>query len=207
MKEEGSEMAVCSVQDKGTSEEKQSACLNCRQLIASDLRAWSKIWSSDNTAPERIGLWQGVRLMWEHCGLRATVLYRLSHALWKNRVPLLPGMVKRLNIVLYGFDIPQSVEIGPGLYMPHPVGTSIMAKRIGANVSLISSITIGMRNVHAFPTIGNNVFIGAGARVLGDIVVGDNSNIGANAVVLKDVPPGSTAVGVPARILPIKNTA
>jgi serine O-acetyltransferase len=58
-----------------------------------------------------------------------------------------------------------------------------------------------MRNEHAFPKIGDNVFIGAGARILGGITIGDNVQIGANAVVLKDVPSGATAVGVPARIL------
>lgn len=130
------------------------------------------------------------------------MLFRLSHQLWRMGVPILPGILTRLNITLHGFDVPYSVHIGPGLYVPHPVGTVITARSIGRNLSLISGITIGMRHEPAFPIIGDNVFIGAGARVLGGIVIGDNVQIGANAVVLNDVPANSTAVGVPARISP-----
>ncbi len=162
-----------------------------RALAAADIAAWSRLWGGG-----------AAKLVWNQCGLRATLLYRLSHALWRRRVPALPGMIARLNLSRHGLDIPPSVEIGPGLYVPHPVGTVVMARRIGAGVSLISAITIGMRGVHDFPTVGDGVFIGAGARVLGGITVGDGASIGANAVVLKDVPPGATAVGVPARILP-----
>ena len=75
-----------------------------------------------------------------------------------------------------------------------------MAHRIGSNVTLVHGITIGMRNVRGFPTIADDVFIGAGARVLGEIRVGEGAKIGANAVVLTDVPAGATAVGVPAEI-------
>jgi serine O-acetyltransferase len=161
-----------------------------RDSAAGDIAAWKKLWGGGTA-----------KLVWNQCGLRATLLFRLSHALWRHRIPALPGMVARLNLTLYGLDIPPSVEIGPGLYIPHPVGTVVMAHRIGANVSLISAITIGMRGVPGFPTLGNGVFIGAGARVLGAITVGDGVSIGANAVVLKDIPAGATAVGVPARIL------
>jgi hypothetical protein len=110
-------------------------------------------------------------------------------------------MLHRRNIRKYGLDISPSVPIGPGLYIPHPVATVVAARKIGANVSLISSITIGMRNRREFPIIGDNVTIGTGARVLGGITIGDNALIGANAVVTIDVPANSTAVGIPAHIL------
>ena len=198
------EMTMAVVQDAAVTGEGPSVLLNSRQLMAGDLRVWRRIWAEDRHEVGLTGLLQNARLVWNQCGLRATLLYRISHGLSKSRVPVLPGILSRLNIVLYGFDVPPSVEIGPGLYMPHPVGTVIMATRLGANVSLISSITIGMRNVYGFPTIGDGVFIGAGARILGDITIGDNANIGANAVVLQDIPAGATAVGVPARVLPVK---
>ena len=161
------------------------------QLIRSDINAWARVWKSKPTAS----------LVFHYCGLRATVLYRISHALWRSRVPLLPGMLFRLNITLHGFDVPPSTRIGPGLYLPHPVGTVLSAERIGANVTFISSITVGMRGEGEFPVIEDGVFVGAGARILGKVHIGTEAKIGANAVVLKDVPAGATAVGVPARIL------
>ncbi len=194
-------------QEAASPEEEPPARLTCWQLIASDFRVWRKIWNDDKHDPGLKGFLRNAHLLWVQCGLRATLLYRISHGLSKSRIPALPGILSRLNLVLYGFDIPPSVEIGPGLYIPHPVGTVVMARRLGANVSLISSITIGMRNVHGFPIIGDGVFIGAGARILGDITIGDNANIGANAVVVKDIPAGATAVGVPARILPEKKVS
>ena len=170
------------------------------RLMGGDILAWALIWCGPQAA-DGVTLRDAVRLVWNQSGLRATLLFRVSHALWRSHVPALPGMVARLNLMLHGLDIPPSVEIGPGLYVPHPVGTVVMAKRLGARVSLISGITIGMRATPIFPLLGDDVFVGAGARILGDIVIGDGANIGANAVVLKDVPPGATAVGVPARIL------
>jgi serine O-acetyltransferase len=101
----------------------------------------------------------------------------------------------------YGLDIVPSVAIGPGLYIAHPVGTVIMADKIGSNLSITTNVTIGMRTTPKFPTIGDNVTIGAGARVLGEIILGDGVMVGANAVVLSDVPAGAMAVGIPARVL------
>ncbi|MEI6042756.1 MAG: serine acetyltransferase [Chloroflexota bacterium] len=172
-----------------------------RELVAGDIAVWLKIWKPGWTPAQGIQLKDAVRLTWNYTGLRATLLYRLSHHLWLKHIPVLPGILTRLNITLHGFDVPCIVKIGPGLYVPHPVGTVIMAQEIGANVTLISGITIGMRNEPDFPLIGNNVFIGAGARVLGNLVIGDNVNIGANAVVVKDIPANCTAVGIPAKIL------
>ena len=184
--------------------DRAAGALGLRSLIAGDIAAWLAIWGDASAVGGRRAR-QAARLIWNQCGLRATLLYRLSHALWRSRVPVLPGMVARLNLTLHGLDIPPSVEIGPGLYVPHPVGTAVMARRVGANVSLISGITLGMRATPDFPIIGDHVFIGAGARVLGGVTIGDRASIGANAVVLKDVPPDSTAVGVPARILDRSN--
>jgi len=176
----------------------------CLELMAGDVRAWFKIWQPEWTPDQPITFKNTIRLVWNYMGLRAALLYRLSHLLWLKRVPALPGMLARLNITLHGFDIPAHVPIGPGLYVPHPVGTVVTANRIGKNLSLISANTIGMRNEHSFPNIGDNVFLGAGARVLGGITIGDNVVIGANAVVIEDVPPNSTAMGVPAKISPRK---
>jgi serine O-acetyltransferase len=178
--------------------------MSCAALIRSDAGAWARLW-----APQETGLvsWgTAVRLIFNYAGLRATTLYRIGHALWKKRIPVLPGMIQRMNITLHGFDVPSSVPVGPGMYVPHPVGTVITARRIGANVTLISGITIGMRSEPKFPILGDGVFVGAGARILGEITIGSGAQVGANAVVLKDVPEGATAVGVPA-VIKVKREA
>jgi serine O-acetyltransferase len=108
-------------------------------------------------------------------------------------------MILRWVFFRFGLEIWGDIE--GGLYIAHPAGTVIAAEKIGRNCSVIAAVTIGMRNEYAFPTIGDNVFIGAGARVLGGIRVGDNAKIGANAVVIRDVVSGATVVGIPAREL------
>jgi serine O-acetyltransferase len=125
--------------------------------------------------------------------------YRLACWLKAKRIPFVYGTILRWIFFRFGLEIVGDID--GGLYIAHPAGTVIAAERIGRNCSIIASVTIGMRNEHAFPTIGNNVFIGAGARVLGDIHVGDNAKIGANAVVIHDVTAGATVIGIPGREL------
>ncbi|MGD0811312.1 MAG: serine acetyltransferase [Acidimicrobiales bacterium] len=92
-------------------------------------------------------------------------------------------------------------EIGPGLVITHGFNTILNAERIGRNCWAHHEVTLGWNYGSGCPTIGDDVFIGAGAKVLGKIVIGDGARIGANAVVVHDVPPGATAVGVPARVI------
>ena len=173
-------------------------------LLRSDVAAWAEIWLGPGAT---LNLAISFKLIFSYFGLRAALLYRLSHALQRRRVRLLPQFLYRLNLMAYGLDIPPSVAIGPGLYIPHPVGNVVMAERIGSRLTLVSGVTIGMRTEKGFPIIGDNVYIGAGARVLGRIRIGNNVSIGANAVVLTDVPDNSTAVGVPATVRPARNGA
>ena len=95
-------------------------------------------------------------------------------------------------------------DIGPGLFIQHGFATIVAARRVGRNCWINQQVTIGFTRPDDRPTIGDDVFVYAGAKVLGDVAVGDGAVVGANAVVLEDVPPGATAVGVPARILPPK---
>ena len=144
-----------------------------------------------------------LRLLRKHLPLRAMAWYRLACWCKTRRIPFLYMALLRWVFFRFGLEIWGDIE--GGLYIAHPVGTVIAAQRIGRNCSVVAAVTIGMRNEHAFPVIGENVFIGAGARVLGDIRVGDNARIGANAVVIHDVAYGATVVGVPAR--PINGSA
>lgn len=136
--------------------------------------------------------------------MASTVLYRASHAAGQVN-PLLGVAVKQLNHLVTGADIAWQAEIGPGLALFHPTGVVIGPHvRIGANCSLQQGITLGGKGgdnpaPSEFPQLGDNVSIGAGARVIGPVTVGNGAQVGANAVVTKDVPDGAVATGVPAR--------
>ena len=140
-------------------------------------------------------------LLYRCPGLRATAWLRFGWWCQRKRMPLIPGAIQRLIYRRYGMDIVISAPIGGGLYIAHTVGMVIAPRRIGTNCSIIASATIGMRNEWSFPEIGDNVFIGAGARVLGGITLGNNAVVGANAVVIDDVPDGATVVGIPAKVV------
>jgi len=104
--------------------------------------------------------------------------------------------------VVSGADIPLNGHLGGGLLIPHPNGIVIHpAVTIGVNCLVHQQVTIGVDGRWGAPRIGGHVDVGAGAKILGGVVVGDHARIGANAVVTKDVPAGATAVGIPARVL------
>ena len=99
-------------------------------------------------------------------------------------------------------DIGLGARLGSGLMLPHPNGIVIHEDAcVGDDCMIMQQVTIGMIGDGEVPVIGNRVYIGAGAKIIGKVVVGDGARIGANAVVLSDVPPGHTAVGIPARII------
>jgi serine O-acetyltransferase len=170
-------------------------------LVRGDLLVWQGLFAPGRGGG-RLSWATAAYLLLTYVGARATLLYRLAHHAQRRGLRGVPMVLTQLNLILHGFDIVPSIPIGPGLYVPHPVGTVVMARRLGTRVTLVSGVTIGMRKGHAFPAIGDDVYIGAGARVLGDITIGDRVSIGANAVVTKDVPSDSVAVGVPATVRP-----
>lgn len=106
--------------------------------------------------------------------------------------------------VATGADIPLNSRIAGGLLLPHPNGVVVHPQsEIGPNCLLFQQVTLGtVQGSNAVPRLGGNVVVGAGAKLLGGIVIGDHALIGANAVVLRDVPAGATAIGIPARIIP-----
>ncbi len=130
-------------------------------------------------------------------------MYSLGHALYKAKVPLLPLVVKGLIRVCFYSVIPPQLEVGKNiLFGYNGLGIVIHPRcRIGDNVVISQHVTLGGRDDYGVPIVGDNVFIGAGAVVLGDVRIGNNAKIGANAVVLVDVPENATAVGIPARII------
>ena len=137
-------------------------------------------------------------------GLHALVYHRLAHALYKMRLFFLARLLSQSSRFFTGIEIHPGAKIGKRFFIDHGLGVVIGETAIlGDDVLLYQGATLGGTGVvkgKRHPSIGNNVVIGAGAKVLGNIVIGDNSYIGANAVVIKDVPPNSTVVGVPGRI-------
>ena len=125
-------------------------------------------------------------------GYQAVVLHRLAHWFKSRGIPLVGPLVARLSLFLTGVDIAPAAQIGPGLRISHGVGLVIGNRaRIGSGATLLHQVTIGAashRRIGEMPEIGDDVFIGAGARVIGGIRVGDGVFIGVNTVVAEDVP-------------------
>ncbi|SDF48778.1 serine O-acetyltransferase [Sporomusa acidovorans] len=138
-------------------------------------------------------------------GLHAIWLYRISHYLFKRGWVLVPRMICYFNRLLTGVDIHPGATIGEGLFIDHATGVVIGETCvIGKNVTLYQGVTLGgtgKEKGKRHPTIGNNVVVASGAKVLGSFTVGDNSKIGAGSVVLREVPPNSTVVGIPGKIV------
>ena len=134
-------------------------------------------------------------------------LLRFAEFFYGHQLGFLAKLCSMLNVLVFGLEVSPQVEIGGGLFLPHTVGTVIGAARIGDNCTILQGVTLGTSEpdmgftASERPVIGNDVLIGAGAKVIGCITVGDHAKIGANAVVLRDVPAYAVAVGVPATIV------
>src|SRR3989339_661292 len=141
-------------------------------------------------------------------GASANVLYRISQFFSVLKLGIIGFIFSDINKVLNGCVISSKAVFGKGFVLMHPIGVVINGGvKGGENVVIESGVVIGaLRNglPVEVPVIGNNVFIGAGAKVLGGIKIGNNVKIGANAVVVKDVCDGATVVGIPGRIIDLK---
>jgi len=138
-------------------------------------------------------------------GLHALWIHRVAHRLYRWRLYTLARMLSHLGRWVTGIEIHPGARIGPGLFIDHGMGVVIgETTEIGRNVTIYQGVTLGgtgKEKGKRHPTIGDNVIISAGAKVLGAITIGANSRIGAGAVVIKPVPENCTVVGVPGRII------
>ena len=133
--------------------------------------------------------------------------YKASRRLYLHHIPILPGVIKAAIRIVWGGVVPFQADIGEGTSLGYQALGLVIHKRavIGCNCHIHQNVTIGgTSGKWEVPVIGDNVMIGAGAVVLGPIHIGSNVDIGANAVVLKDVPDNAVVVGVPARVIRIK---
>ena len=138
-------------------------------------------------------------------GLHAIWLHRIAHHFYQKGWVVFPRLLNTFSRFLTGIDIHPGAKLGPGLFIDHGMGLVIgETAELGSNVTLYQGVTLGgtgKEKGKRHPTIGNNVVVSSGAKVLGSFKVGDNSKIGSGSVVLKEVPPNSVVVGVPGRVV------
>src|SRR4030043_1498061 len=142
-------------------------------------------------------------------GFHAPQFHRLAHTLWNWRVPFFPRLTSPLSRFFTGIEIHPGAKIGDGFFIDHGMGVVIgETSEIGNNVALYQGVTLCGTSVlkkKRHPTLGNNVVVGAGAKLIGAITIGDNTKVGAGSVVISSVPPNATVVGVPGRVVEIRN--
>ncbi len=138
-------------------------------------------------------------------GLHALVMHRISHRLWRLRVPLVPRLLSQVGRLFTGIEIHPGARIGQGVFIDHGMGVVIgETSVIGDHCLLYQGVTLGgtgKQHGKRHPTLKQNVVVGAGAKVLGAITVGANTRIGAGSVLLRDVASDSTVVGIPGRVI------
>ncbi len=138
-------------------------------------------------------------------GVKAIIKYRIAHKFYKHKMYFIADWISKRTRKKTGIEIHPAAQIGKGVFIDHGMGVVIGETAVvGDNCTIYQGVTLGGTGKDKgkrHPTIGNNVTIGCGAKVLGPFSVGDNSKIAANAVVLNEIPPNSTCVGVPAHIV------
>lgn len=143
-------------------------------------------------------------------GFHAIIMHRIAHWFYRKRIFLVARFISQINRFFTQIEIHPGAKIGEGFFIDHGAGVVIgETAEIGDNVTLYQGVTLGgtgKEKGKRHPTIGNNVVISSGAKVLGSFRVGDNVKIGAGSVVLKEVPPNSTVIGVPGRVVKREGT-
>ena len=138
-------------------------------------------------------------------GFQALIIHRISHQLWKSKLPLIPRVLSHISRIFTGVEIHPGAKIGRGVFIDHGMGVVIgETSEIGNRCLLYQGVTLGGTGKESgkrHPSLEDNVVIGAGAKVLGDIQIGTNTRIGAGSVVVKNVEANSTVVGIPGRIV------
>jgi serine O-acetyltransferase len=148
-------------------------------------------------------------VLFTYPGFHAREYHRLAHTLWKWQVPFLPRLISHWSRFWTGIEIHPGARIGKRFFIDHGMGVVIgETSEIGDNVVLYQGVTLGgtsLQKKKRHPTLGNNVVVGTGAKLIGAITIGDNVKVGAGSVVISSVPPNATVVGVPGRIVEIRN--
>jgi serine O-acetyltransferase len=137
-------------------------------------------------------------------GVHALALHRLAHRVWNRGWTTLARFISHVARFLTGIEIHPAARLGPGLFIDHGLGVVIgETAEVGENVTILQGVTLGgtsLKREKRHPTLGDNVVVGAGAKIIGALKIGDGSRIGAGSVVVREVPPNSVVVGVPGRV-------
>jgi serine O-acetyltransferase len=146
-----------------------------------------------------------IEVLTSYPGIKAVLLYRIAHFFWKLGMPFIPKYISDISRQLTAIEIHPGAEIGSDFFIDHGAGVVIgETAEIGNNVTIYAGVVLGgtsLEPIKRHPTVGDNVVIGTGAKLLGPIKIGHNVRIGANSVVVNDVPPNSVVVGVPGKII------
>jgi len=174
-------------------------------------RVVSEVHADVKAARDRDPAAQGVstaEILTSWAGVQALLAHRAAHALREAGVPWLPRAIAYATRAVTGVEIHPAAEIGRGFFIDHGSGVVIgETARIGNRVTLYQGVTLGgtgFQRGKRHPTLGDNVTVGSGAKLLGPIAVGDGAKIGANTVVVEDVPPGATVVGNPGHMVRVE---
>jgi serine O-acetyltransferase len=137
-------------------------------------------------------------------GVHALAFHRLAHAMWRHGWTIPARFLSHVSRFVTGIEIHPAAKLGPGLFIDHGMGVVIgETAEVGENVTLLQGVTLGgtsLKREKRHPTLGNNVVVGAGAKIIGGFKIGDGSRIGAGSVVVREVPTNSVVVGVPGRV-------
>ena len=150
-----------------------------------------------------------LEILFAYPGFHARQWHRVAHTLHQWRIPVLPRLISHLSRFCTGIEIHPGVKIGEGVFIDHGMGVVIGETAvIGDNTVLYQGVSLGgtsLQKAKRHPTLGKNVVVGAGAQVIGNVTIGDNSKIGAGSVVINSVPANATVIGVPGRVVGIRN--
>jgi len=137
-------------------------------------------------------------------GVHALAFHRLAHAMWRSGWTIPARFLSHVSRFVTGIEIHPAAKLGPGLFIDHGMGVVIgETAEVGENVTLLQGVTLGgtsLKREKRHPTLGNNVVVGAGAKIIGAFTIGAGSRIGAGSVVVREVPTNSVVVGVPGRV-------
>lgn len=168
-----------------------------KNLINKIKKDWQAIFIHDPAANNNCCGW--IEILLTYSGFQAVTIYRIANTLYKLKIPVLPRLISHVAKILTGVEIHPGAKIDEGFFIDHGNGVVIGETTIiGKNVTVYQNVTLGgtgNQTGKRHPTIKDNVFIGAGAIILGNITINEGSKIGAGTVVVKDVPSNSTVVG------------